>query len=52
MILADGDVKQMAKTVRMPGRLRHIEGHHNALVKELRRAFAQGELTSDGLLRH
>jgi len=30
------------------GRLRRIEGRHNALVKELRSAFAQGELTSDG----
>lgn len=30
------------------GRLRHIEGRHNALVKELRRAFASGELTPDG----
>lgn len=29
-------------------RLRPIEGRHNALVKELRRAFAQGELTPDG----
>lgn len=29
-------------------RLRRIEGHHNALVKELRRAFSRGELTSDG----
>ena len=29
-------------------RLRRIEGRHNALVKELRRAFAQGELTADG----
>lgn len=29
-------------------RLRRIEGRHNALVKELRSAFAQGELTSDG----
>jgi RNA methyltransferase, TrmH family len=29
-------------------RLRTIEGHHNALVKELRRAFARGELTSEG----
>ena len=37
------------KTVpEIEGRLRHIEGRHNALVKELRRAFAQGELTSDG----
>jgi TrmH family RNA methyltransferase len=30
------------------GRLRRIEGRHNALVKELRRAFAQGELTDEG----
>jgi RNA methyltransferase, TrmH family len=30
------------------GRLRRIEGRHNALVKELRRAFAKGELDSDG----
>lgn len=30
-------------------RLRPIEGRHNALVKELRRAFARGELTEDGL---
>src|SRR5262249_15537507 len=29
-------------------RLRRIEGRHNTLVKELRRAFAHGELTSDG----
>ena len=29
-------------------RLRRVEGRHNALVKELRRAFARGELTSDG----
>ena len=29
-------------------RLRHIEGRHNALVKELRRAFSQGEATPDG----
>ena len=29
-------------------RLRSIEGKHNALVKELRNAFAQGELTDDG----
>lgn len=31
-----------------PARLRHIESRHNALVKELRRAFSQSELTSDG----
>jgi len=30
------------------GRLRRIEGRHNALVKELRAAFAHGEPTSDG----
>jgi RNA methyltransferase, TrmH family len=29
-------------------RLRRVEGRHNALVKELRRAFSRGELTSDG----
>jgi TrmH family RNA methyltransferase len=29
-------------------RLRRIEGRHNALVKELRGAFAHGELTPDG----
>lgn len=29
-------------------RLRRIAGRHNALVKELRRAFAQSELTADG----
>jgi RNA methyltransferase, TrmH family len=33
---------------RASGRLRRIEGRHNSLVKELRRAFAQGELTKDG----
>jgi RNA methyltransferase, TrmH family len=32
----------------LQGRLRRIEGRHNALVKELRRAFARSELTSDG----
>src|SRR5579872_3593398 len=29
-------------------RLRRVEGRHNALVKELRTAFAHGELTADG----
>jgi TrmH family RNA methyltransferase len=29
-------------------RLRRIEGRHNTLVKELRRAFSRGELTTDG----
>jgi TrmH family RNA methyltransferase len=30
------------------GRLRRIEGRHNALVKDLRQAFGRGELTSAG----
>lgn len=30
------------------GRLRRVEGRHNALVKELRRAFTTGELTDEG----
>jgi RNA methyltransferase, TrmH family len=30
------------------GRLRRIEGRHNALIKELRAAFAHAELTPDG----
>ncbi|MGA8489289.1 MAG: RNA methyltransferase [Terriglobales bacterium] len=30
------------------GRLRRIDGRHNPLVKELRGAFAHGELTPDG----
>jgi TrmH family RNA methyltransferase len=30
------------------GRLRRIEGRHNALVKELRQAFGRGELTEGG----
>jgi RNA methyltransferase, TrmH family len=43
----------MKKAAATPGRgpnarLRRIEGRHNALVKELRRAFSRGELTSDG----
>jgi RNA methyltransferase, TrmH family len=29
-------------------RLRRVEGRHNALVKELRRAFTTGELTEEG----
>jgi TrmH family RNA methyltransferase len=37
-----------AVTVELSGRLRRVEGRHNALVKELRRAFARGELTLDG----
>jgi len=30
------------------GRLRRVEGRHNALVKELRQAFSRGELTAAG----
>jgi len=30
------------------GRLRRIEGRHNPLLKELRKAFAHGECTDDG----
>lgn len=30
------------------GRLRRVDGRHNALVKKLRIAFAHGELTEDG----
>jgi TrmH family RNA methyltransferase len=42
-------VKQKANHDPAPGeRLRRIEGRHNALVKELRGAFAHGELTPDG----
>jgi RNA methyltransferase, TrmH family len=33
---------------RAQSRLRRIEGHHNALVKEVRQAFAHGERTEDG----
>ena len=51
MILATP--KAMKKTISTHGpavhsRLRRIEGRHNALVKELRSAFAHGELTPDG----
>jgi RNA methyltransferase, TrmH family len=36
-----------ANTSSHEGRLRRVEGRHNALVKELRKAFARGEPTSD-----
>jgi RNA methyltransferase, TrmH family len=45
MILPRPAVKRPSLT---DGRLRRIEGRHNALVKELRAAFAHGELTADG----
>src|SRR5713101_3883789 len=38
----------MATTQNDTGRLRRIEGRHNALVKELRQAFDRGELTPAG----
>src|SRR5258708_17329344 len=38
----------MATTQSETGRLRRIEGRHNALVKELRQAFDRGELTAAG----
>jgi TrmH family RNA methyltransferase len=38
----------MATTQTDTGRLRRIEGRHNALVKELRQAFDRGELTPAG----
>ncbi len=45
----DGNqVKTAAHKAGATGRLRRIEGRHNALVKELRSAFAHGELTADG----
>jgi TrmH family RNA methyltransferase len=46
------DTKAMKKTATsdpaIHSRLRRIEGRHNTLVKELRTAFAHGELTPDG----
>jgi TrmH family RNA methyltransferase len=41
-------VKKTSKTLAIDNRLRRIEGRHNALVKELRRAFTRGEPTPDG----
>jgi TrmH family RNA methyltransferase len=38
----------MATTQTDTGRLRRIDGRHNALVKELRQAFDRGELTPAG----
>jgi len=36
------------RTSQDTGRLRRVEGRHNALVKELRQAFTRGELTATG----
>ena len=48
MILASQPVKKSAKTQGPHSRLRRIEGRHNALVKELRKAFSRGEPTAEG----
>lgn len=42
-----GPVRDRMKTA-VTDRLRRIEGRHNGQVKELRRAFSQGELTDTG----
>ncbi len=42
-------VRQVSESARNPlDRLRRVEGRHNALVKELRQAFAHGERTEHG----
>jgi len=41
-------VKKTSKTQAIDGRLRRIEGRHNGLVKELRKAFSHGDPTPDG----
>jgi RNA methyltransferase, TrmH family len=50
MILSRPSVKKTTTThdPAVHNRLRRIEGRHNALVKELRAAFAHGEFTPDG----
>src|ERR1700758_5615223 len=45
-LMSDKTESKAAASV--PDRLRRIEGRHNPLVKELRQAFARGELTEDG----
>ena len=45
---SDRTMKDVTKTLAEDPRLRRIEGRHNGLVKELRRAFTRSELTSDG----
>jgi RNA methyltransferase, TrmH family len=40
--------KTRASQSAIPDRLRRVEGRHNALVKELRKAFTHGDLTDDG----
>ncbi len=41
-------MKQASESAAGAQRLRRIEGRHNALVKELRQAFARAERTKDG----
>jgi TrmH family RNA methyltransferase len=48
MILPSQPVKNSVKAQGLHSRLRRIEGRHNALVKELRKAFVRGESTVDG----
>ena len=48
IILPGYPVKKRSKTLAIDPRLRRIEGRHNALVKELRKAFVHGEPTADG----
>lgn len=40
--------KKLSPNPDVHDRLRRIEGRHNALVKDLRKAFAHGDLTDDG----
>ncbi len=40
--------KSQTATTGYHDRLRRVEGRHNALVKDLRKAFAHGDLTDDG----
>src|SRR5947207_3439687 len=48
MISCGGSARLSQYTHAEGGRLRRIEGRHNALVKELRQAFSRSELTSSG----
>jgi RNA methyltransferase, TrmH family len=46
--LAKGAREDQTRRQPLSHRLRRIEGKHNPIIKELRRAFTRGELTSDG----
>ena len=48
MIFARATLRKTTSHDPTHARLRRIEGHHNALVKELRAAFSHAELTPDG----